>query len=679
MAEPTPHTRRTRAAIALVVALALVLAPSAGAAAPGVTGWLSAAPRFPQRALVLFPPPGAPAILSGVHVSENGRPVPGAVTIPAAGAHPGDFGVIVAVQVSSAVTRPTAVAEGGAIATVLARRAAGQQIGVVGFDRRASLLVPPSYDTGRALQEINTIKHSQGGGAAADPGAAIALAVRTLQRSHVALGGIILLSDGSGVIPGASLARAAATAANVPVITVPIADAHSTASGLRAIAALGDSHTPATAPSQAVAAAALAWSTLQRANIVRWRSAQVRAGTVQVTARINGLPGGVTATYIAPAPARAPVRPHPASSRFPSAAQLHAATVGSERLSATPGFATATLATPRATVPAAAAPSQAAAASEGFWASTPGELVMSLAAGLLVGAAIFLLVRKPESQGVRSRVGVFTPQPTEPDGEAAALIAARPVTGMSNLWAEFVRNVDISRNPRTPAALVKRAALLSVVAAVLLYLASGFLLLALLALVGWPFALRAFVNRAAEKQRRIFRDSVPGYLQDLASAMRVGRSFVGALAAVADGADEPARSQFERAITDEQLGLPLEESLEAVAVRMQAPDMDQVALIAALNRRSGSNVAEALDRVAEGARERADMNREVRALTAQAKMSSYVLTALPGFLLVGISLVSPQYARPFFHTTMGFVCLGVGATMVLAGWKVMKKISEVKV
>jgi tight adherence protein B len=89
-------------------------------------------------------------------------------------------------------------------------------------------------------------------------------------------------------------------------------------------------------------------------------------------------------------------------------------------------------------------------------------------------------------------------------------------------------------------------------------------------------------------------------------------------------------------------------------------------------------VAEALDRVADGARDRADLRREVRALTAQAKMSSSVLTALPGLLLAGISVISPKYAFPLLHTTVGIVLLIVGGVMVFAGWKVMKKISDVK-
>ena len=103
-----------------------------------------------------------------------------------------------------------------------------------------------------------------------------------------------------------------------------------------------------------------------------------------------------------------------------------------------------------------------------------------------------------------------------------------------------------------------------------------------------------------------------------------------------------------------------------------------MALIAGLNRRSGSNVSEALDRVAEGARERADLRREVKALTGQARMSSWVLTGLPGVLLLAMNIISPLYAKPLFHTTMGIVLLCVGAAMVFGGFKVMKKITDVE-
>jgi tight adherence protein B len=247
-----------------------------------------------------------------------------------------------------------------------------------------------------------------------------------------------------------------------------------------------------------------------------------------------------------------------------------------------------------------------------------------------------------------------------------------------NWWAPFVEDVAIARSPATPIALVKRAAAAGAVVAVLVGVVSGTPPLGLLPLLLWPIVLRKLMSSKAQKQRDVFIDSLPGYLQDLASAMRVGRSFADSLSVVASNADEPVRSEFERAVTDEQLGRPLEESLLAVSVRMRASDMDQVALIAGLNRRSGSNVSEALDRVAEGARDRADMRREIKALTGQAKMSSWVLTALPALLLGFISVISPLYAHPLFHTTIGNGLMILSALLVFSGWKVMKKITTVQ-
>jgi tight adherence protein B len=299
---------------------------------------------------------------------------------------------------------------------------------------------------------------------------------------------------------------------------------------------------------------------------------------------------------------------------------------------------------------------------------------------VLLTIALALALHRPATSAARVRVGKFIP--TADEGDALSLNSRRSVTPRlfrrGTWWAPFVHDVEIARSLHSPIALVKRGAAGGLVVAALVFLLVGSPLAALAPLLLWPIPLRMMIKRAARKQRALFCDTLPGYLQDLASAMRVGRSFAGALAVVAASADEPVRSELERAVTDEQLGRPIDESLEAVAKRMQDTDVDQVALIASLNRRSGSNVAEALDRVADGARDRADLRREIKALTAQGKMSSLVLTALPPLLLIGISLVSPQYAHPLFHTTIGIVLMGVGALMVFAGWKVMQKITTIK-
>ena len=117
----------------------------------------------------------------------------------------------------------------------------------------------------------------------------------------------------------------------------------------------------------------------------------------------------------------------------------------------------------------------------------------------------------------------------------------------------------------------------------------------------------------------------------------------------------------------------LEEDRRPVADR-GGERLEQVALIASLNRQSGSNVAEALDRVAESARERQELKREMSALTGQARMSAYVLTGMPPALLVALTFLAPQYQRPLFHTTAGIVLLFFAAGMLGAGWMVMSKI-----
>jgi tight adherence protein B len=242
-----------------------------------------------------------------------------------------------------------------------------------------------------------------------------------------------------------------------------------------------------------------------------------------------------------------------------------------------------------------------------------------------------------------------------------------------------VEDVEIARFKLTPAGVVKRSAVVALVGAPVLALVSGAWWAALPVLLIAPRLMRSIARRQARKQRRIFNDQLPAYLQDLAGAMRAGRSIAGAFASVAEGSDEPVRGEFERLVADEQLGRPLEESLASISERMQSDDIDQVMLITALHRRSGSNVAEALDRVAEGSRDRADIRREIRALTGQARLSSYVLTALPAVLLIGISFLAPKYEKPLFHTLGGLVLTGFATLLVFAGWFVMQKIIDVKV
>jgi tight adherence protein B len=179
--------------------------------------------------------------------------------------------------------------------------------------------------------------------------------------------------------------------------------------------------------------------------------------------------------------------------------------------------------------------------------------------------------------------------------------------------------------------------------------------------------------------RRAFADQLPDNLDVVASGLRAGHSMVGGLSLVVNDAAEPSHSEFQRVIADEQLGIPLEDALGTVARRMKNRDIEQVALVSSLQRETGGNSAEVLDRVIENIRERQALRRLIRALTAQGRLSRWIVSFLPVALLLLISAINPSYMKPLFTHTSGHVILALGAVMIVAGSLVIKRIVEFKV
>src|SRR5207248_2517026 len=112
-----------------------------------------------------------------------------------------------------------------------------------------------------------------------------------------------------------------------------------------------------------------------------------------------------------------------------------------------------------------------------------------------------------------------------------------------------------------------------------------------------PFVTRSLLRRQLARRRMQFAEQLPDNLQVLSSALRAGHSFVGALSVVVNDAPEPAKSEFSRVVADEQLGVPIEDALRVVVERMENRELEQVALVAALQRETGGNTAEVLKRI----------------------------------------------------------------------------------
>jgi tight adherence protein B len=144
-------------------------------------------------------------------------------------------------------------------------------------------------------------------------------------------------------------------------------------------------------------------------------------------------------------------------------------------------------------------------------------------------------------------------------------------------------------------------------------------------------------------------------------------------------APEPSQKEFRRVVQDEQLGIPVENSLEVVYERMRCDDVIYVGLIATLQRDTGGSTAEVLDRVVETMRERGKLRRLVRTLTAQGRLGGWIVTALPIAMIVFLTTFKPGYLAPMTERTIGWVILIFAGMMVVLGAYCIRRIVDIKV
>jgi tight adherence protein B len=318
-----------------------------------------------------------------------------------------------------------------------------------------------------------------------------------------------------------------------------------------------------------------------------------------------------------------------------------------------------------------------------FWASPASLVLISLLIALFAGIGVAGLVHRPAST-LQRRIAEFATlrsRTRDPEDEKALpsarlLGATERSLARTEWWTRFREELEIADISISAEQVLGLAIVGTLLAALLLYLAVP--IFAIFSL-GVPALVLAYCRRALRKVRWSFESQLPDNLQVLASALRAGHSFIGALSVVAADAVEPSKREFTRVVADEQLGVPLEDSLREVARRMDNTDLEQVALVAELQRRSGGNMAEVLDRVVETVRGRFDLRRMVKTLTAQGRLGRWILTALPIFLATVLSVLNPSYMRPLFTTGGGQAALVVATIMVIMGSLAIKRIVEIKV
>ncbi|MGF1647955.1 MAG: type II secretion system F family protein, partial [Kineosporiaceae bacterium] len=186
-----------------------------------------------------------------------------------------------------------------------------------------------------------------------------------------------------------------------------------------------------------------------------------------------------------------------------------------------------------------------------------------------------------------------------------------------------------------------------------------------------------FLRLRADRRRRAFHAALPDTLQLLASMLRAGLSLPQAVEGVVREGREPIRTEFQRALVEARLGVPAERSLEDIANRVDSVDFRWVVMSIRIQREVGGNLAELLDTVAETMRERERLRRHVSALSAEGRLSAWIIGALPVVFVVYLLLARPGYLTPLVTDPLGILLL-VGAvvlfTVGLAGLRWATKV-----
>jgi tight adherence protein B len=201
--------------------------------------------------------------------------------------------------------------------------------------------------------------------------------------------------------------------------------------------------------------------------------------------------------------------------------------------------------------------------------------------------------------------------------------------------------------------------------------AVGFLVggppLGLLLLAGTPFGAKLLLRFRAGRRQAAFADQLDDSLQLMASSLRAGHSLLRAVDAVSQEAAAPTSEEFARIVNETRVGRDLNDALDEVAQRMGSDDFTWVAQAIAIHREVGGNLAEVLDTVGHTIRERNGIRRQVKALSAEGKLSALVLMCLPFGVIGFISLTNPGYLAKFTESLLGYGMLAVAALMMSVG------------
>jgi tight adherence protein B len=302
---------------------------------------------------------------------------------------------------------------------------------------------------------------------------------------------------------------------------------------------------------------------------------------------------------------------------------------------------------------------------------------------------VFWLVAKPtgaEKKAVQRLQAVTRPNKSGNDGDVDVEGILRPAAAkekrnlaQSRIWLAFLHLLEESNAGQTP----KEVLLWSLgcgcgAAAIVMFIMPAPLIvsgLAMLAMTGPILRLKFLRNRRVNK----FEAVLPDALDLMSRALRSGHAVSAAIEVVAEQGREPVATEFKALFQQQSYGLPFRDALDAMMKRVPSSDLQFAGTAMLVQKETGGNLAEILDRTVEIMRERVRIRGEVKTKTAQGKLTGLILALLPVVMLLIISFTNPEYAHNLTGTETGHKMLEASGAMIFIGYMFIRKIVNIEV
>jgi tight adherence protein B len=321
-------------------------------------------------------------------------------------------------------------------------------------------------------------------------------------------------------------------------------------------------------------------------------------------------------------------------------------------------------------------------------------IAVVMAGAVLALALVFLLLTGDKRSGLEKRLTGYGHEEPEPDDDSVATPRDQQLAetrfmqemvgftgrladrvGLLNRVEDKLEQADMPLRPPEALFFYLAGVFVVFVGSLLLLTPPIALIFTLLAVI-LPISL---LSLRAKRRIRKFENQLPDTLNLLAGSMRAGFSFSQGLEAVAEEASEPSRRELQRVFAESRLGRPIEDALEDSANRMHSVDLMWSVMAIRVQREVGGNLAELLDTVARTMTERERLKQEILSLTAEGRLSAWILGVFPAAFAGVLFIVQPDYMSVLFENSMGIMAVVVSAVMAGIGFVWLRKMMTIEV